>query len=690
MPKLPPSQIAAVLTAMLIGGCTDEPSAADPSVIDPDASVDAMVDAAMLDAAPPDMADARDAQTLDAASVDMADFAVDMRPPICSPPPATAPAASGPLPAIDSPHRGVDAWEAAAWDRVRVAAQADPAVHFVATFDHAADALIIDGAGDVRVEARRVDGRWTVTAGDLADVFASTRVDLYPSLTDLFAAFEPYADGREGLGYLPNDPRVGGLPFDVQSWPHPLLRLGTLFDAEHAPDGVIGLYSWARGGGGTHGGLGLLQSRASLIVAGKGARRGQTAATAQLVDIAPTVLAALGAPTTDGVGPDGTYTDGLYLKRQDGRVLWEALAEDPCDRPRHVVVIMFDGLMANELNHQVRSPAPDVDLPTLRGLAAEGIVYQHGAVAGFPSMSAPNHMTIGTGVWPGHHGIVSNLIFDRATETRVNPFAFASDPTAFARDPAGAFAFTEVYVPAGVETLAEAAHRALGAWDADAKTGAYVAVLNDFPVDGADFSTVDFLMGERSKALGSSRLADDLATGQATTLLGTLETHPPTILHVGFASTDSAGETNGPHSPLLREVLLEMEARVARIVAAYERAGALDDTLFILTSDHGMELQDASRARGYGPVLRAADVRISEASFGMVWLRTLEAEAQPVEGGFDVVVRRHGDGAPVAEVRLTCPTCEAIATDADGRAFVGSMDGLTGTHPEYNPLQLAP
>ncbi|MGK0360915.1 MAG: phosphonoacetate hydrolase [Bradymonadia bacterium] len=671
-------------------GCTDLAPLAEL-----DAAPDAVVAAAMDAAADAVVDAARDAATdmaidsgLDAGLVDGADVGIDMAPPVCSAPPESPPAPTGPLPVLDNPHRGIDSWEAAAWDQVRAAAQADPGVHFVATFDHAADALVIDGAGGQRVEARRVDGRWTVTAGALADIFASTENGLYPSLSALLEAFEPYPEGREAQGYAPNDPRVGGLPLDAQSWPRPLVRLGTLFDAEHAPDGVIGLYPWARGGGGTHGGLGLLQSRASLILAGKGARRGRVSDAAALVDVGPTVLAALGAPTTDGIGPDGQYDGGLYMRRQDGRVLWEALAEDPCDRPRHVVVLLFDGLMANELNHQVLAEDPEVDLPTLRALAAEGVVYDHGAVSGFPSMSAPGHMTVGTGVWPGHHGIVNNYFWDRAAQARVAPLAFVNDPLGFVRDPRAAFAFHDVYVPPQVETLAAAAHRAFGDWDADARTGAYVAVISDIPVGDADFTTADYLLGERSKALANSRVADDLAILQATTLLGTPAAPVPTILQVGFGSTDSAGETNGPHSPLVREVLVEMDRRVARLVASYDRAGALDDTLFVLVSDHGIELQDPTRATSFARVLQAADVRTSEASFGLVYLRVLEGEAQPMDDGFQVTVRHHDTGAPVPDVMLSCPSCAPIATDAQGQAWVASTIELVGAHPDFNRLRL--
>jgi hypothetical protein len=266
--------------------------------------------------------------------------------------------------------------------------------------------------------------------------------------------------------------------------------------------------------------------------------------------------------------------------------------------------------------------------------------------------------------------------------------AFASDPGAFARDPHAAFALITGYVPAGVETLAAAAHRAFGPWDPDRRTGAYVAVINDIPVGDADFTTADFLTGERSKGLRESQLADELATVQATTLLGTPSAPVPTILQVGFASTDSVGESHGPHAPRTREVLRELDGDLGRIVASYDRAGALDDTLFVIVSDHGMELQDPARAGSVRRVLQAGDIKTSDASFGFVYLRSLVVETRMHAAGVEVTVRNHDDGTPVEGVELSCPACDPTRTDAEGRAIVPSTAGLIGTHPDFNPVTL--
>jgi len=49
----------------------------------------------------------------------------------------------------------------------------------------------------------------------------------------------------------------------------------------------------------------------------------------------------------------------------------------------------------------------------LRRLAAAG-VHAERMVPSFPSLTFPNHYTIATGLYPEHHGIVANNIFDAA------------------------------------------------------------------------------------------------------------------------------------------------------------------------------------------------------------------------------------------------------------------------------------
>ncbi len=687
--------IPALLLGLLAPACDDpEPAEPAPDAMPapaPDATPDALADPTP-DAAPdatPDMAPAPPDAAPDAGPA----------PARCSAPPPTPLRPDGPLPDVVPAAAGIDPLEAEAWATLRAGLLDDPTVHFVATYAHADAAYIIEGGppeARARLVVRRVDHpdhtALEVVEGDVAAVFPDTDPTRHGDYAALLDAMEnPAGVEIPDRGYAPDDPRVGWLPLDAQSWPDPLLRLTTAFDAADAPDAIVDLWPWAHGGTGRHGGLGLLQSQASFVLSGKGARRGVVLDTpARLVDVAPTALAALGIPTTGGVGPDGTYADGLYLTRQDGVVRWEALDPDPCVRPKHVVMVLFDGLLAAELNHLMLADDPPIELPTFRLMAREGAVFRHGAVVGYPSYSAPGHTTAGTGAWPGHHGVVDNAFYGRLEGEVINPFSVLQDLPSYFAEPERFYALYARIVSGDVETVSEAVHRALG-------PDAFTAVFNEITIGGADYDPLHFFGVVPKATLGETDAADNLGELMLKGVLGDRARYPvPALAQISFLSTDVAGERAGPHSALLRETLARIDTRMAVIREAYAMRGALDDTLFVLTSDHGMELVDPSRRGGLRATIRETGVRTRYvASGGGIWLATLAltAEATPAADAIDVTVTAHDDGRPVEGATVRCEGCpdgiEAI-TDAAGRARLptAAADAITASHPGFNPQRM--
>ncbi len=87
-----------------------------------------------------------------------------------------------------------------------------------------------------------------------------------------------------------------------QSYPHAHEQIAQIFDHPAAPDLVClhtPAHNWEDHGGerGEHGSLGIVQVRAPFVLAGAGVRRdGLVPRSGRLVDVAPTVLALLGAP----------------------------------------------------------------------------------------------------------------------------------------------------------------------------------------------------------------------------------------------------------------------------------------------------------------------------------------------------------------------------------------------------------
>ncbi|HLT70657.1 MAG TPA: hypothetical protein VKZ72_10855, partial [Acidimicrobiales bacterium] len=127
---------------------------------------------------------------------------------------------------------------------------------------------------------------------------------------------EVEVEGRNPLGDTATD-RWVGLADELanrwpdrttQSYPHAHDQIAQLFDHPHAPDLVClhtPAHNWEDQGGerGEHGSLGIVQVRAPFVLAGAGVRQqGMVPRSARLVDVAPTVMALLGAEPVGGTG----------------------------------------------------------------------------------------------------------------------------------------------------------------------------------------------------------------------------------------------------------------------------------------------------------------------------------------------------------------------------------------------------
>ena len=388
----------------------------------------------------------------------------------------------------------------------------------------------------------------------------------------------------------------------------------------------------------------------------------------------------------------GEFEDGLYLKRQDGRVLDEALTSDSCQRAKHAVIILMDGLMASELNHQLVSDDANIALPTMRSIAQDGVIYRGGAVSPWPSFSAPGHMTIGTGVWSGHHGIVSNSLHDREERTNVSFFGFISKPEMLIEDSSAFLKVYERFVNPEVETLAQATHRAFGNWNADTDQGAFVAVLNDLPILGADRTSFDLISPTSptfNRNLDLTSLADDFALNQALELLEDKSLPTPKVLQLSFYTTDKAGEEAGPHSDLLRKELPAMDNRISELTKAYQDRGVFQDTLWVLVSDHGMALQNTSNTRNFATKLADTGLKFQNIT-GMIYLHTLSLDITMAGLEATVIIRDHGNNQAVSGATVKCSGCTPSSATSDESGTLvfklpaGALVEFEANHPSYN------
>lgn len=407
------------------------------------------------------------------------------------------------------------------------------------------------------------------------------------------------------------------LPCGRRHYPLAWERLSSFFTDPRSPDLVIthtGAHYFPERGGhlGEHGSLSAEQSCAPFLLSGAGVRRtGVHEGQSRLVDVMPTLAWVAGADRAELAGLDGVIRDDLVTRGA-----------------KHVVGLLWDGAHPATLLRCAQQGR----LPNVSRLLERGCWLTGGAVAEFPSLTLVNHTSALTGVGPGRHGVVGNVYYDRVLGERVVP----NDPSTWHRT-------GELYRD-GVSTLFEVLGRAV--------PGAVTASVSEMTDRGAGASTFalvraalaedpvalgagdpedrerDFLTAVRSvlpDPMGSPYVTaarceqdDDYAFYSAIDLLGlstVLGLWSPEAVESGSAplvtwwssyTTDTAHHAGGPGSDIAADAFCDNDKRLGALLDHLAEMGALDDTLFLLTADHGFETADASCRGDWAPALHEA------------------------------------------------------------------------------------
>lgn len=470
-------------------------------------------------------------------------------------------------------------------------------------------------------------------------------------------------------GFDADDPHRRFIAPEQQSYPFGYERAAQLFDSPNAPDLAVSPRDWCSGAQpGTHGALHVRQARAPLWFSGPGVAVGRHALAARSVDIAPTCLAALGFPVVDGADATGRDSSergvepDVYLARQDGRVLDEVLA-DGARRPSRLYVFLMDGMHQTELEDRLaRDPQA---LPNLRRLRDRAAVMAGGSIVNFPSITWPSHTAICTGAWGGHHDVVNPSYYLREEGLTVSPQGLSMG--------------TEGYASDAVESIYEAFHRVhphcvTAAIHAPFGRSARHAVLEGRNL--CDRARVKELTAEfasdmnprwpaEHQSVASESVLDTRGVAQVIELFTRTDQAPPLFVYHELALTDGAGHEYGPHSDGLADALAETDLRIGRVLSLLDQLGLFDDTLFVVSADHGMAPQDVSlRANPTAHVLAAG--LAAEVAEPLVWLHDL---AVVVERAPDArtgrVIVAHNDVDATGE-RPWCEGAEVVVSAVDG------------------------
>ena len=197
------------------------------------------------------------------------------------------------------------------------------------------------------------------------------------------------------------------------------------------------------------------------------------------------------------------------------------------------------------------------EAPTLRALAAGG-VHATRMTPSFPSKTFPNHYTLVTGLYPAHHGIVSNWFFDPEFQETFGMSKPESNTESrwWGGEP--------VWVTAEKQGVRSASFF----WPGSEMVNHGVRPSLFKPFDGK---------------MPSEQRVDGL--------LAWLDLPPaqrPRFCTLYFDIVDHEGHKYGPIAPETAAAVKEADDAVARLLAGLEARGLRGQTSLVIVADHGM------------------------------------------------------------------------------------------------------
>jgi predicted AlkP superfamily pyrophosphatase or phosphodiesterase len=238
-----------------------------------------------------------------------------------------------------------------------------------------------------------------------------------------------------------------------------------------------------------------------------------------------------------------------------------------------LILVSLDGWRPD---YDTKAPVPNLRALMRRGVRAEGLV------PGFPSKTVPNHYSLVTGLYPGHHGMVANVIRDPETGRlfeRTNRRE-VEDPMWWGGDPL---------------------------WNTVQRAGFIAATMfwpgSEAPVGG---------MRPRYWREFDERMAESARVEQVLAWLDLPIAERPHLLTLYLNEVDTLGHWYGPDSPQVRDALVRADDRLGMLVDGLAERGLLASANLVVVSDHGMAATTRERTIVVDDYVALADVEIAD------------------------------------------------------------------------------
>jgi predicted AlkP superfamily pyrophosphatase or phosphodiesterase len=201
--------------------------------------------------------------------------------------------------------------------------------------------------------------------------------------------------------------------------------------------------------------------------------------------------------------------------------------------------------------------------PAMESLAKDGVRAKW-MIPSFPTKTFPNHYTMVTGLYPEHHGLVENNVYDFGEVFMIHNRKQVGDSRWWWGEP--------IWVTADKQGQ---------------KTASYFYVGSEAPVMGMHPDYWRPYNGKVPPEMRVDKVLDwiDLPVEKR-----------PTMITMYFSDTDDAGHEFSPDSEEVKYAALNDDRYISRLMDGLKRRGIDEKVNVIIVSDHGMATVDIRRA----------------------------------------------------------------------------------------------
>ena len=236
----------------------------------------------------------------------------------------------------------------------------------------------------------------------------------------------------------------------------------------------------------------------------------------------------------------------------------------------HVVVVTIDGFRPNFYLEDKWSA------PNLKAMKENG-AHAYGVNSVFPSITYPSHTTIVTGVQPAKHGIFYNALFEKDAGTKGQiywHFDQITSPTLWEVTQKAGLKAASVNWPVSV-----GAPTVFNLSDVGAK-GQKVMEDSTNPPGISTLIREKLLDNAPSIKIGIDKNVANIAAW-------VIKTEKPNFMTVHLLGMDHEQHLHGRNGPEVEQAIIRADSAIGIIRKALGEAGIAENTLLIVTGDHG-------------------------------------------------------------------------------------------------------